>query len=174
MKTKSNVLFLLCLLLFACENEAPEQQADNLVIQELNGEENPYREIVIGKWKLIQISTVHNSDTQNPEIIDCSSDNIIYDFLKNNQLKVSGYMQDDLADGEHFYQYQQPNVGLLALPGPNLTIGSDNQLFCLALADEDTMTIKGEKITGQVVDETGLIVKQGTVVSWIKTFIKLN
>jgi hypothetical protein len=39
---------------------------------------NPYRETVVGKWKLIQISTVYDSGAHNPEIIDCSSDNIIY------------------------------------------------------------------------------------------------
>ncbi|MDR0680526.1 MAG: META domain-containing protein [Dysgonamonadaceae bacterium] len=135
---------------------------------------NPYRETVVGKWKLIQIVTVYNSDTQNPEIIDYSNDNIIYDFLTDNRLEVSGGLPDDLAEGEYFYHYQKPNVGILSLPAPNLTIDGDNQLFCIAPADNDTMTVKGEKITGRVVGETGLIVEQGTVVAWTKTFAKLN
>jgi hypothetical protein len=123
----------------------------------------------------MQISTINNSDTLDTEIIDCSSDSIIYDFFINNKLEVSGYIPDDLAEGEHFYQYQKLNVGQLSLPGPNLTIdNNDNLLFCITRADDDTMTIKGEKITGRVVDEAGLIVEQGTVVTWSKTFIKLN
>jgi hypothetical protein len=135
---------------------------------------NPYRETVVGQWKLIQIATVYNSDTQNPEIIDCSNDNIIYDFLTDNRLEVSGGLPDDLVEGEHFYHYQKPNVGILSLPAPNLTIDGDSRLFCTARADDDAMTVKGEKITGRIVDETGLVVEEGTVAAWTKTFAKLN
>jgi hypothetical protein len=135
---------------------------------------NPYREAIIGKWKLIQSSTVYNFDTQHPEIVDCASDNITYDFLTSNQLEVSGGAPNDLAEGKHFYRYQKLNVGILSLPGPNLTVDGNNQLFCFARADDDIMTIRGEKITGRLVDETGLVVEQGVVATWTKTFIKLR
>jgi hypothetical protein len=136
---------------------------------------NPYRETIIGKWKLLQFSTLFSDKTLTSEIIDGSSYDITYDFQTNGKLEISGTIPDDLAEGEYSYFYQIPNVGPLALPGENLTIGDDNLSYCFARTDNDTMIVKGEKITGRIVDEeTGVIVEQGTVTAWTKTFIKLD
>jgi hypothetical protein len=154
------------------EPNVPEEEEPNVPGEE--GYNNLYKETIVGKWKLVRISTVYDFDSENPEIVDYSKDNIIYDFHTSNKLIVSGYVSDDLSEGEHSYRYQKLNVGPLSFPGPNLTIDNDSTLFCTSRADDDKMIISGEKITGRVVDKTGLIVKQGKIIAWSKSLVKSN
>ncbi|GHV08104.1 hypothetical protein FACS1894160_1830 [Bacteroidia bacterium] len=135
-------------------------------------DENLYADNIIGRWKLTEMTTIYNYDNQNVNIINYSNDNIVYDFHADKKLIVTGLIPDDLSEGEHYYQYQIPNVCPTCLPGPNLIIGDNDRIYCFI--KENEMTINAEKIVGQVVDETGLIVEQGESVRKSKTFVKLN
>jgi len=55
---------------------------------------NEEPENIIGKWKLTEVSIWKNY--QLLEVIDYSSENIIYDFKKNNKLTITGNISDDL------------------------------------------------------------------------------
>jgi hypothetical protein len=134
--------------------------------------ENPYRDDITGTWKLIEIWSQLND--RDPETIDYSENNIIYDFRSDDVLIITGYVNGDLSAGEHLFRYEKPNVCPLCLPGPNMQIDDRNAVFCLSFKKDKKMTISGEEITGQVVDETGLIIERGNVLKWIKTFVQLQ
>jgi hypothetical protein len=133
--------------------------------------ENPYKDNITGTWKLIEISTI--LDGQNPNTIDYSKNNIIYDFRSDDVLVITGYVNDDLLEGEHLFIYQKPNVCPTCLPGLNLQIDDRNTVFCLSFKKDKKMTVSDEEIIGQVVDENGLIIEQGNVLKWSKTFVQL-
>ncbi|MFN3272978.1 MAG: hypothetical protein ACK40Y_10625 [Cloacibacterium caeni] len=62
---------------------------------------------VAGEWKLIQSKTyVQNSNGQNElQTTDYSSQNIIYNFQTNNQLKITGSQNDGLFPYEFKNDY---------------------------------------------------------------------
>ena len=116
--------------------------------------ESPHSDNIIGKWKLIEVVTYrmyyqpyeHQSNT-----VDCSNDNIIYDFQVDNRLVITGLVPDSLQlfdafkEGVHFYEYRKPEAPP-SDPGPNLTIdkpefGKRDRYFCWAPLSKDTMTI---------------------------------
>jgi hypothetical protein len=157
---KMKLLFLAAIIFFisvGCDKNADNEEF-----------ENPYRDNIIGTWKLVEISTILND--HNPDTIDYSKNNIIYDFRSDGVLIITGHVNNDLLEGEHLFSYQKPNVCPTCLPGPNLQIDNRNAFFCLSFLKDKKMTISGEEITGQVVDKTGLIIEQGNVLKWYKTF----
>jgi hypothetical protein len=121
--------------------------------------ESLYRENIIGKWKLIEITTTYNYDYQNREIINYSKENIIYDFQTDNKLIITGIIPNDLSEGEHAYEYKKPNVDPLALPGPNLSI-DDFHFYCEALVQKDTIGIGGDAT------------QSSDYISWSKKMVK--
>ena len=132
-----------------------------------NEYKNPNRDDIIGKWKLVEVGVFriyYQPYERQSEIIDCSNDNIIYDFQANNKLVITSSIADTffIADttvvfsllfdsfnkGEHFYKYQKLNVCPTCMPGVNLCIDKPNIeehskkcFFCTALKKEQTMTI---------------------------------
>lgn len=63
---------------------------------------------IVGEWKLVQIE----QDVMNPEGIkkfttDYSSKNVIYNFQKNNLLKVSGGENFGYSNGEYPYEFKK-------------------------------------------------------------------
>jgi hypothetical protein len=130
--------------------------------------EYPYRDNITGTWKLLH--SITGDDT-----LDCSTRQIIYDFHADGKFVISGNMPNDLLEGEHTYVYWQPNVCPLCLPGLyNMQIDNEDLIFCEAPVKDEKMTISGERVTGRVIDENGLIIEQGAVLRWRKTFIKLK
>ncbi|MDR1592528.1 MAG: hypothetical protein LBS16_06570 [Prevotellaceae bacterium] len=150
MKTKIILLFFPVLLVMSCNGGINE------IIE---------KDDIIGQWKLTGVRTMYNSDYQNVIIEDYSNSNIIYDFRVNNKLTVTGYIADDLSEGEHFYEYTKMIFDPLSLPGPNLRIDNNELVFCEIKDNEMTVGID-DHITN--VDENGRVVRK-----W-KTFIKLN
>ncbi|MDR1371209.1 MAG: hypothetical protein LBJ72_13970 [Dysgonamonadaceae bacterium] len=133
--------------------------------------ENPFRDNIIGTWKLIEIESRLNY--QEPDTIDYSKSNIIYDFRSDDILVITGYVNDDLLEGEHLFSYQKPNVCPTCLPGPNLQIDDRKAVNCLSFKKDKKMTMGCEDIiTEQVVDENGLIIEQGNVLKRYKTFVQ--
>ena len=88
-----NLIYLLTIafLLFSC-NRSDENQLLNKVV---------------GEWKLIQSkSYIQNTNGQNELITtDYSSQNIIYNFQTNNQLKITGSQNDGLFPYEFKNDY---------------------------------------------------------------------
>ena len=119
--------------------------------------ENPYSDDIVGKWKLVEVeisrATNYQPYERQLEIINYSNDNIIYEFQANNKLIVSGVIIDTLSlfecfkEGEHFYEYQKPNVCPTCLPGKNLSIDKHElgkekgRYFCMVPINKQTMTI---------------------------------
>ncbi|MDR2127063.1 MAG: hypothetical protein LBP63_09575, partial [Prevotellaceae bacterium] len=71
-------------------------------------DENPYRKNIIGKWKLIKI-TSRDANVYDGivDTVDYSNENIIYEFCADNKLIINGYVENDFSSGEHYYSYQQ-------------------------------------------------------------------
>jgi hypothetical protein len=65
-------------------------------------------DMLIGKWKLMEV--IITTDYQEMDTIDYSSENIVYDFQKNNRLIITGNISDDLyvfkdfQAGKHSYK----------------------------------------------------------------------
>jgi hypothetical protein len=134
-----------------------------------NGEEfvNPYRETVIGKWKLQNVTYAY--DNEEKKSVEFKDIPVLYEFKDSNKLTVTGdesILPDDILipEGEHSYEYTKLNVGILALPAPNLRIDQREPLYCFALANDNIMTLGGEMFDQQ----------SGKTVKWNKTFIEQN
>ena len=165
-------LLTFCLLLFfGCQSG---------IMNEGSKEEDPV-DRVIGRWKLNEVSVLKD-EQRPPEVIDYSEENIIYEFQESHKLVVTGnagdlFIFDDFKEGEHFYEYSEPDF--TCLPGPNLSIEkpplgkADGWYHCIVDLDNKTMGIVGNTVIGGVVDETGLM-SGGNSYHWVKTFIKLN
>lgn len=84
-------LLTIILLLFSCNRTDENQQVNK----------------VVGEWKLIQSkSYVQNTNGQNELITtDYSTQNIIYNFQTNNQLKITGSQNDGLFPYEFKHDY---------------------------------------------------------------------
>jgi hypothetical protein len=131
-----------------------------------NGEEveNPYRETIAGFWKLQNV--VYNYENERVDSVVFNNP-IIYEFTDKNKLIVTGSESIlpngmSIQEGEHNYEYQKPNVGILALPAPNFRIDQEEPLFCFALKNDNTMTLGGEKFDRQ----------SGKIFRWNKIFVK--
>jgi hypothetical protein len=150
------------------------QNEKDYLLFKLVEHESPYRENIIGQWKLTEMDIMYNNDYQNVNVFDYSNNTIIYDFRADNNLTVAGYIPEDISEGEYFYRYEQPNVCPSCLPGPNLYINNNDPVFCLSLTKENKMNIREEKVTGQVIDENGLVIETGEIIRTTKIFVKLN
>jgi hypothetical protein len=154
MKTKFTILLLFCGIMMSCESEKTKNND------------------ITGRWKLMEVSVGRNY--QNPEKIDYSKSNIIYDFRENNKLITTGGIHDSLfifdyfKDGEHFYEYSELNTCSTCLPSPNLKIDRpepgqlDGVYFCSIDSDKGTMSIGIDRAIND------------TLVSCDKIFIKLK
>jgi hypothetical protein len=89
-------LLSITLLLFSCNRSDENQHANK----------------VAGEWKLIQSkSYVQNTNGQNELITtDYSTQNIIYNFQTNNQLKITGSLNDGLFPYEFKNDYLGANA----------------------------------------------------------------
>jgi hypothetical protein len=149
-------------------------KGDPITVEEDDG--NPYKENIIGQWKLLYVTsildTLYVDDDIIRDSINYSAGTIIYDFRPENKLIITGYVEGDLQPGEHYYEYIQNNVCFLCSPGPNLII-DDERMYCDALKNGQTMTIGGETKIGWVIDDSGQIIS-GCTKSWEKYFMKLN
>ena len=114
--------------------------------------ENPYMDEITGAWKLTIYTGLDTLDLQRK--------NIIYDFGIDGILTITGSLPDDLPDGEYTYEYKKPTVCGTCMPVPNLRIGDDNELFCDAFLQTETLIISGQKT------------EQGKTVYWNKYFVK--
>jgi hypothetical protein len=138
---------------------------DKLPDDEEKQKENPYRETIVGFWKLQNVD--YNYDNEREESVEFNDSPVVYEFTDKNKLIVTGsetILPDNIvtAEGEHSYEYHKLYVGILALPGPNFSIDQGEPLFCLALENDHTMSLGGEKLDRQ----------SGKVFRWDKTFIK--
>ena len=163
---KMSAILLMILVFSACKEKKEESTEE---CKNLN------RDNIIGQWKLIEI--IINVNYSQLDTTDYSIENIIFDFQENNKLVVIGNIVDSLSlfvdfqEGEHFYEYQKPNVCPTCLPGPNLIIDNpkpgmswERSYFCHAPLSEETMMI----------DKMNWMGKEGDDSSWSMKFIKLN
>ncbi|MDR2125263.1 MAG: hypothetical protein LBP63_00345 [Prevotellaceae bacterium] len=106
---------------------------------------------IIGRWKLMEVVHISGNDYYVRDTIDYSNNNIIYDFHSDNKLIIQGYIENDLQQGEHIYNYTQLNVCPTCLPAPNLVIDNDSRVFCKIEVHDATikMSIGGEAIIGE-------------------------
>jgi hypothetical protein len=153
------ILLILAGMMISCGKENNE---DN---------ENPYRENIIGKWKLVEIVTIIGYGNQNTDTVDYSNANIIYDFYNDSILIITGYVLDDLLEGMHTYNYAQSVYYNLGTPAPNLYIDYYEPVFCLPLKKEKKMSFSMEIIPGQ--KQTAEL-NDTTRIAKSKTFIKLD
>ena len=112
---------------------------------------NQYSDNIIGQWKLIEVR--HTINGTQSDTTDYSKENIIFDFQENNKLIVTGNIPDvlvvfdDFQEGEHFYEYSNPEVCPLCLPIANLAIdepelgSEERRYFCSVPLDKKTMEI---------------------------------
>jgi hypothetical protein len=114
------------------------------------------------RWKLIEVSIRKNYEST--ETVDYSGKNIIYDFIENDKIVISGKIDDtlvfgDFKEGEHSYEYGMMIACPVCLPGPNLTVdgspsGIGGERYYAAF-DDKKMSIYGYKNIGGVVGEDG-------------------
>jgi hypothetical protein len=135
-----------------------------------NEDENPYRENIIGKWKLVEIITVIGYGNENADTVDYSNDNIIYDFQNDSVLLITGYVRNDLSEGMHTYNYTQPPHTPLNMWNGNFSIDNVPDFVCIALRKEKEMTIGGEIALNVEI----AVLNTATRIYKTKTFIKLN
>jgi hypothetical protein len=78
------------------------------------------------KWKLT--SVVSNISGHEDEVIDCSERNVVFEFLGNNKLLITGSLPKNLFDfnvfkeGKHFYELREPEGYCGDDCGPNPTL----------------------------------------------------
>jgi hypothetical protein len=126
---------------------------------------NTYRETIVGFWKLQ--NAVYSYDYEEEVSVEFNDNPVVYEFTDKNKLIVTGsesVLPDDISiqAGEHDYEYQKPDVGILALPAPNFRIDQGEPFFCLAFSIDSIMTQGGEKFDS----------RSGKIFRWNKTFIK--
>jgi hypothetical protein len=134
-----------------------------------NGEEftNPYRETIIGKWKLQNVAYAY--DYEEKKLVEFKDSPVLYEFKDSNKLTVIGdesVLPDDILipEGEHSYEYHKLHVGILAFPGPNFRIDQGEAIFCSAFKNDNKLTMGGEILDRQL----------RKVFRWQKTFIEQN
>jgi hypothetical protein len=155
------ILLILAGMMISCGEEKNE---DN---------ENPYRENIIGKWKLVEIVTTIGYGNQNTDTVDYSNSNIIYDFQNDSILIITGYVPDDLLEGMHTYKYEQPPYGPLVLWLSSISIDNMSGV-CLAFKREKKMTIYMEIIPVLQRLKRAAEFNDATRIEKTKTFIKLD
>jgi hypothetical protein len=138
---------------------------DKLPGGEETQKENPYRETIVGFWKLQNVD--YNYDNEEKRSVEFNDSPVVYEFTDKNKLIVTGsetILPDNIviAEREHDYEYQKLDVGILALPAPNFRIDQEEPLFCLALENDHIMSLGGEKLDRQ----------SGKIFRWEKIFIK--
>jgi hypothetical protein len=137
--------------------------------------ENPYRENIIGKWKLIEIITIIGYGNQNTDTVDYSNSNIIYGFQNDSILIITGYVPDDLSEGMHTYRYGQPPHTPLDAYDGNFSIDNMHGGWCDAKKKEQKMTIDMEIIPiPRTPPERIAELNNATRIVKMKTFIKLD
>ncbi|MDR1197434.1 MAG: hypothetical protein LBK94_00260 [Prevotellaceae bacterium] len=154
------ILLLLAGMMIACGKENNE---DN---------ENPYRENIIGKWKLVEIITIVGYGNQNIDTVDYSNANIIYDFQNDSILIITGYVPDDLSEGMHTYRYGQPPHTPLDAYDGNFSIDNMHGGWCNAKKKEQKMTIDMEIIPILQTPQRTAELNNATRIVKMKTFIK--
>jgi len=131
---------------------------------------------LFGRWKLTEVYTSFNNG-QN-EVIDYTTNDIIYDFRKNGQLIITGaipdilYIFDDFQEGKHYYKCIFPGDDCISCDyGKNLIIqrnlGGAKKRYgcaigCWTPSGCDALSISGEKTIEDV------------RFSFVKHFIKLK
>jgi hypothetical protein len=141
--------------------------------KEKERDENPYRENIIGKWKLVEIVTTIGYGNQNTDTVDYSNSNIIYDFQNDSILIITGYVPDDLLEGMHTYRYNQPPHDPLVLWLTNCSIDNIHGV-CFAFKREKTITIYIEIIPVVQRLQQSAELNDATRIAKTKTFIKLD
>jgi hypothetical protein len=101
------------------------------------------------RWKLTKMTIMDDDSYVDIDTVDYSNNTVIYDFIGDNKLIITGYIPDDLSEGEHSYWYKKPNVCPTCLPAPNFQIDDSEPVFCLITGDE--MRIGDYKINGKTV-----------------------
>jgi hypothetical protein len=142
--------------------------------KEKESDENPYRENIIGKWKLVEIVTTIGYGNQNTDTVDYSNSNIIYDFQNDSIFIITGYVPDDLLEGMHTYNYAQPVYYKFGTPAPNLYIDYYEPVFCLPLKKEKKMSFSMETIPVLHRLKQTAELNDATRIAKTKTFIKLD
>jgi hypothetical protein len=102
------------------------------------------------QWKLTKMTIMDNDSYVNIDTVDYSNNTVIYDFIGDNKLIITGYIPDDLSEGEHSYWYQKPNICPTCLPAPNFRIDDSEPTFCLIKRGNE-MSIGDYKINGKTV-----------------------
>jgi len=150
--------------------------------------ENHFRESIVGRWKLETTVTIisHIEYNFNVDTVYYTSNNIIYDFLPDNVLVVSGteQIENNLPEGEYSYEYTRPTILGTGepwgqLPFSGLTIDSHSSNGAFALIEDDTMEIRRYFIAGQEDYGFEFLYKgepliTGTGVATYQTFIKIE
>ncbi|MFD1164534.1 hypothetical protein ACFQ2C_02840 [Sphingobacterium daejeonense] len=110
-------IFLISIIITLCSCERNEIEINN--------------NSIIGEWKLVQIDQyVMNPSGANLSTTDYSSKNVIYNFQKNNLLKVSGGENFGYSNGEYPYEFKKDYLS--GFPSPedtkiNLVIINDSK-----------------------------------------------
>ncbi|WP_099369624.1 hypothetical protein [Sphingobacterium sp. 1.A.5] len=110
-------IFLISIIITLCSCERNEIEINNTRI--------------IGEWKLVQIDQyVINPAGPKLSTTDYSSKNVIYNFQKNNLLKVSGGENFGYSNGEYPYEFKKDYLS--GFPSPeetkiNLVIINDSK-----------------------------------------------
>ncbi len=110
-------IFLISIIITLCSCERNEIEINN--------------NSIIGEWKLVQIDQyVMNPSGAKLSTTDYSSKNVIYNFQKNNLLKVSGGENFGYSNGEYPYEFKKDYLS--GFPSPeetkiNLVIINDSK-----------------------------------------------
>ena len=137
---------------------------------------DPNNDNIIGKWKLVEVtyydSSVTNENGNHPALkIDCSKNNIIYNFQENKKLIISNSIIGKLHKNKHSYKYHSRSPEAHVLEG-NLQI-EKTKFYCSVFETTGTMTLNGNK--DKVLDEFDvMMLMKDNIYSWHKTFVKLN
>jgi len=140
--------------------------------------EDPYKDDILGKWKLESASYMYSSPPH-----DFYENNVIYDFQKNNKLIITSFMSGRLQTIEHSYKYIKTDIRLTGWPAPgdlplnnNLLIDGTYYFLC-SYTTYSKMIISFPSDDTKVFDEVDLAIieQQGAVPYSIqKYFKKLN
>ena len=135
-----------------------------------------------GKWKLERVYIFPN-EYLFWFTIECSENNIIYDFQKNNKLLVTSSIYGNLQTKEYSYKCEGRNVFCTSIDyddiqltiGKGIFYGSVSQKYermsLFSESSESAISVKPKKL----IDEIDVIlIEQDSLFLWYKEFIHLK
>jgi hypothetical protein len=136
-----------------------------LIITGFTGCNKFANDMLIGRWKLVQVEITTNS--QEWDSIDYSNENIIYDFQKNSRLVISGNIPDDFyvfkdfQAGKHSFKWYTYDDCPSCTPPMFFQIDRNRSYNCCKWLDEEND------------DKIAILYVEEGVFFWRQTFVKI-